>query len=322
MTTFPTSMKDLLEHPEMIAVLAITAAAIVLSSVYLVQLVSGGGSKPKKVFPLEDFQDFKLIRKEVLSHDTRAFTFALPADHVLGLPTGQHVSLKYTDAATGKAVQRSYTPVTDDRTVGSFQLVIKVYKPSLPRFPEGGKMSQHLDSLAIGDTILAKGPKGHLHYHSPGKFSVKPLGKPKQERSVEQIGMMAGGTGITPMLQILQKILTNPRDSKTKVNLIYANNTVSDILVRQELEAWQRQFPDRFHIWYTVGEIQNAEEKDEWQYDTGFINPDMVQQHLLFDDMKSKATQFFMCGPPPMIKFACVPALEAAGFTEQEWVIL
>jgi cytochrome-b5 reductase len=312
-------MKDLLEHPEMIAVLAITAAAIVLSSVYVMKLVSGG-SKHKKVFPLEDFQAFKLLQKDVLSHDTRAFTFALPADHVLGLPTGQHVSLKYTDSETGKAVQRSYTPVTDDRTVGSFKLVIKVYKPLLPRFPEGGKMSQHLDDLQIGDTILAKGPKGHLHYHSPGKFSVKPLGKPMQQRTATQIGMMAGGTGVTPMLQILQAILTNPSDTKTKVKLIYANNTVSDILVRAELEALQRDFPDRLSIWYTVGEIQNAEEKDDWEYDTGFINPDMVKEHLLFDD-KKKPTQFFMCGPPPMIKFACVPALEAAGFTDQEWVI-
>jgi hypothetical protein len=194
MTTFPTSVKDLLEHPEMIVILTITVAAIVLSSVCLMKLLSGG-SKHKKVMPIADFQDFTLIKKDILSHDTRAFHFALPPDHVLGLPTGQHVSLKFTDPVSGKAVMRSYTPVTDDRTVGSFGLVIKVYRPLEPRFPEGGKMSQHLDTLAIGDTILAKGPKGHLHYHAPGKFSVKPLGKPMEERKVQQIGMMAGGTG-------------------------------------------------------------------------------------------------------------------------------
>jgi cytochrome-b5 reductase len=33
-------------------------------------------------------------------------------------------------------------------------LVIKVYFANVhPRYPEGGKMSQHLESLNIGDTI-------------------------------------------------------------------------------------------------------------------------------------------------------------------------
>jgi cytochrome-b5 reductase len=317
MTTFPTSVKELMEHPEMIAVLAITVTAIVLSSIYLTKLLSGGGSKHKKVLPIADFQDFTLIKKDILSHDTVAFHFALPPDHVLGLPTGQHVSLKYTDSATGKAVMRSYTPVTDDRTVGSFALVIKVYRPMEPRFPEGGKMSQHLDTLAIGDTILAKGPKGHLHYHTPGKFSVKPLGKPMEERTATQIGMMAGGTGITPMLQVLNAIFTNPADKHVQVKLIYANNTVSDILVREELELLQKENSDRLQIWYTVAD---ASKEKGWKYDTGFINPDMVAKHLLFEN-KKKDTQFFMCGPPPMLKFACVPALEAAGYSEKDWVM-
>lgn len=38
-----------------------------------------------------------------------------------------------------------------------------------PKFPEGGKMSCHLDSLAIGDTIEAKGPMGHVTYLGRGK---------------------------------------------------------------------------------------------------------------------------------------------------------
>lgn len=33
-------------------------------------------------------------------------------------------------------------------------------------------MSQHLDSLAIGDTIDVKGPVGHFVYEGRGKFSL------------------------------------------------------------------------------------------------------------------------------------------------------
>jgi ferredoxin-NADP reductase len=48
--------------------------------------------------------------------------------------------------------------------------VPQVYRPGVdPKFPDGGKMSCHLDSLAIGDTIEAKGPMGHVTYQSCGK---------------------------------------------------------------------------------------------------------------------------------------------------------
>ena len=181
--------------------------------------------KPPTVLPKKDFEKFPLIRKEEISHDVRRFTFGLPEGHVLGLPTGQHVSLRFKDA-DGKTHQRSYTPVTDNSSIGEVSLVIKVYKANVhPKFPEGGKMSQHLDSLKIGDTIDMKGPKGHMEYKKRGNFSVKPLGKPKEERQTKQIIMMAGGTGITPMLQILHFIFKNPGDASVKVKLLYANQS-------------------------------------------------------------------------------------------------
>jgi cytochrome-b5 reductase len=181
--------------------------------------------KPPTVLPQAEFKDFPLIRKEILSHDTRKFSFGLPKGHVLGLPTGQHISLRFK-GADGKMVQRSYTPVTDNSSIGEVSLVVKVYKANVhPKFPEGGKMSQHLDSLKIGDAIEMKGPKGHMEYSKGGKFFVKPLGKPKENRQASQIIMIAGGTGITPMLQILHFIFLNPGDPNVKVNLLYANQS-------------------------------------------------------------------------------------------------
>jgi cytochrome-b5 reductase len=293
-------------------VILLSAVSGMLSVLYLYKLLL----TPAKTLPLDDFVPMPLKKKEELSHDTVRFTFALPSpNHVLGLTVGQHVSLKFTDE-DGNAVQRSYTPVTDDSTKGEFSLVIKVYKPNPPKFPEGGKMSQHLDSLKIGDTILVKGPKGHLQWKERGAFKVKPLGKPVEQRYSRQIGMMAGGTGITPMLQILHAIFRNPMNNHIECKLIYANQTEDDILVRQELEALARDFGGRFSLWYTVDRSDNNK---DWKYDTGFINKDMIEKHLMFEN--NKDTQFFMCGPPPMIKFACVPALKELGFSEKDWVV-
>lgn len=277
-------------EPPVLGVLLFTLLAGILSLSYLYQLIAA----PKKTLPTDDFKPFPLIRKDVLSHDTRRFTFALPSkNHILGLPIGQHVSLKFTNKE-GKDVTRSYTPV--ESNLGEVSLVIKVYRPAPPRFPNGGAMSQHLDDLNIGDTILLKGPKGHMEFFQtgkPGSFKVKPLGKPLEQRYCEQIGMMAGGTGITPMLQILHQIFRNPtRYPHMMVSLIYANQTEQDILVREELEELQKLFPGRFRLWYTIDRIENKDKK-KWKYSTGFISADMVQEHLLFTD-KSKPTQFFM----------------------------
>ena len=132
--------------------------------VLLTLLFFGGQSKPA-LDPVE-FTPLPLIKKESLSHDTRRFTFALPngPDGKLGLPVGQHITLKFTESlpdGTKKNHQRSYTPTTGDDTPGTVTFVIKVYKAGVhPKFPDGGKMSQHLDSLKLGDTVDMRGPKG------------------------------------------------------------------------------------------------------------------------------------------------------------------
>ena len=46
--------------------------------------------------------------------------------------------------------------------------------------------------------------------------------------------MIAGGTGIAPCYQIIKAALSSKND-KTKINLIYSNTTVDDILLKDEL---------------------------------------------------------------------------------------
>jgi cytochrome-b5 reductase len=95
--------------------------------------------KKKKVsLSSEKWQSFPLIAIEKISHDVKKFTFGLPSEsHVLGLPIGQHISLKYTDS-DGKEVQRSYTPTSSDDDLGRVDFVIKVYYKNVhPKFPDG-----------------------------------------------------------------------------------------------------------------------------------------------------------------------------------------
>lgn len=47
------------------------------------------------------------------------------------------------------------------------------YKNVHPKFPEGGKMSQYLDSMTVGDTIDFRGPNGLLVYKGTGTVMLK-----------------------------------------------------------------------------------------------------------------------------------------------------
>ena len=86
--------------------------------------------------------------------------------------------------AEQKEIVRSYTPISSDENRGYFDLLIKSY-------PQGN-ISRHMATLKIGDVMKVKGPKGAMVY-TPGL--------------VKRFGMIAGGTGITPMLQIIRAIV-------------------------------------------------------------------------------------------------------------------
>jgi cytochrome-b5 reductase len=133
--------------------------------------------------------------------------------------------------------------------------------------------------MKIGDTIDVKGPKGKFVY------------RPNMKRA---LGMLAGGTGITPMLQVKKKkkprksfsfapffpssSLPTPRtcasfvdtkkllsrqvinailknpEDKTEVRLIFANVNENDILLRDELNQLAKKHP-RFHIYYVLNNV-------------------------------------------------------------------
>ncbi|XP_055385834.1 NADH-cytochrome b5 reductase 3 isoform X2 [Condylostylus longicornis] len=259
-------------------------------------------NKLKQWKTLQDPNDkyiLPLIESETLSHDTRRFRFGLPSpNHILGLPVGQHVHLIAT--INNEIIIRPYTPISSDDDLGYVDLVIKVYFKNVhPKFPDGGKMSQYLESLKIGDTVAFRGPSG--------KFSIKKLRKdPAKIVTTNKVNMIAGGTGITPMLQLIREILKKCKKDKTELALLFANQTERDILLRKELDQLAEDHPTQFKVWYTVDRAAEG-----WEFSTGFINEEMVLKHLF---PASDDPLVLMCGPPPMINFACTPALDKLGF--------
>lgn len=229
----------------------------------------------------DNWQHFSLIEKTPVSSNTAIYRFELPTqEHILGLPIGQHISVQAE--INGKNIMRSYTPVSSDDDKGYFDLMIKSY-------PQGN-ISKYIGEMNVGDTLEVKGPKGQMIY-TPGLC--------------KSIGMIAGGTGITPMLQIIRAIVKNKSD-QTKVSLLFANVNECDILLKDELDDLAAQYPEQFHIYYV---LNNA--PANWKGGEGFVTKDMMSEHL--PSANEEKSKLLMCGPPPMIS-AMKKQAEELGF--------
>lgn len=285
----------------------VAVATVAIAAVIALVLSKGSGSKPQIALDGTKFQPFKLIKKTNVSPDTRILRFALQTpETTLGLPIGQHMYLRAV--IDGAEVQRAYTPISSDDDKGFFELLIKVYFKNVhPKFPEGGKMTQYLENMKIGEEIMVKGPSGRFEYVGHSKFTITKLRQAPVGRKVKAFGLIAGGSGITPMYQIMKAVLKNPADP-TLLYLLFANQTEADILLRDELEAMAKD--PRVKIHYTLDRPEAG-----WKYSSGFINEEMLKANMPPADGESV---ILMCGPPPMINFACKPNLEKLGFTADD----
>lgn len=216
-----------------------------------------------------------LVLKEVqmLSHNTKKFIFSLPSDeHVSGLPITSAILTKYKGSQMEKPVIRPYTPVNDEDDRGHIDFVIKKY--------ENGPMSEHMHNMEPGQRLDIKGP-----------IPKYPWSANKHDHVV----FIAGGTGITPMYQMMRKIFQDPEKDKTKVTLIYGNVTEDDMLLKRELEDLENTYPQRFRAFYLLDKPS-----PKWAQGTGYVTKELIK--TVAPEPKEENIKIFVCGPPPMYK--------------------
>lgn len=229
----------------------------------------------------KEYQSLPLVKKEQLSPSVFRFVYQLPNEgDVIGIPIGQHCAIKAS--IDGKDVARSYTPISNNTDLGRLELVIKCY-------PDGALTGKYLANLKVGDKTLFRGPKGAMKY---------------KRGLCKNIGMVAGGTGITPMYQLIRAICEDENDT-TEVSLILANRTEEDILLRKELETFARKYPRNFKLWYMLDQPPQ-----KWAYGKGFVTQAVMTAKL---PAPSPDTKIMLCGPPGMVK-AAQTALVSMGF--------
>jgi len=245
-------------------------------------------------------EKFTITEHQELHDGVLLITFATHrAGRAINLPCGKHIRLHYNEVDGGQ-VKRPYTPIRY-RDPGSFQILMKCY-------PDG-KMGSYLKKKKAGDQVLISGPVGGMSYLGAGVFK-----SPKVEIKVSCLCLVAGGTGLTPMFQIVDEVFHNKSD-KLKVYLLYAASTEDDIYLQKELSFYNRD--DRIHIAYCVS---NPEEDFEDRVPNGYtgriskeVFDDFFWQQLFAEKVEINTVASGYCGPPGFER-ACKELFVGQGF--------
>lgn len=223
----------------------------------------------RPVLSKDKFQEYELIDKTIISKNSAIYRFKLDHDYdKLNIPIGHHLVCKVNINDNDEI--RYYTPISNKFDEGFFDIIVKSYKD--------GKVSKYFASLTPGKKVLFKGPVGRMSY------------KPNMAKNII---MIAGGSGITPMLSVLGNIITTPEDT-TNVKLLFANETENDILLKDELDEYVKSYPN-FDIKYAL----TYPPKDWEDGYTGYITKDILEKEL---PTVNNDTKIFICGPLDMKK--------------------
>lgn len=275
--------------------LTAATSAAVLTSVYYIsgpriqKLDSSANAKTATLSLPKNMlfsKQLRVVSTEQVNHDTKRIIFALPGGNseVSGVTPGAAILTQHTPAGGWFPVFRPYTPIHDLDKPGVLELLVKKY-------PDG-KASSHLHSLEAGQELTVRGPL-------PGHWTV-----PKDQRDIL---LVAGGAGITPIYSLTKGILANPTD-KTRIRLLWGVNGTRDIVLKDELEALEKQYPDRLHVIYAVSGPEAAQDApslgDESKYRKGYVDKILLQEAIEqcrkgnWGDEKGQ--KVFLCGPPKM----------------------
>jgi nitrate reductase (NAD(P)H) len=273
------------------------------------KILADGEPQTEAVGPRDIFLEPRIWHKAILqskvavSWDTRIFKFKLDHDEqTLGLPTGQHLMIRLRDPVTREAIIRSYTPISPTTQKGYCDVLVKVYFDSKER--AGGKMTKALDAIPIGHFVEFKGPIGKFEYLGRGECTVNNV-----KRHVKRFFMICGGSGITPIYQVLRAVMQDKDDPTTCV-ILDGNRLIEDILCKEDLDVFARDNVDRCKLLYTL-----TQGPEDWQGLKGRINAAMLKEHCVRSDADDSLV--LICGPEALEK-SVHKALNEHGWPDED----
>ncbi|GAB2511993.1 Benzoate 1,2-dioxygenase electron transfer component [Corynebacterium atrinae] len=199
---------------------------------------------------------------ERLSESTVKFAVQIEDRESLQYLPGQYMNIAPPNADWHRSYSFSSGPSEDIVTF-------------LVKLTRGGMMSEYLtDTSRVGDTLNLTGPMGSFFLREP----------------VNPILLLAGGTGLAPVMSILEK-LTEDELLDVPVRLIYGATFDHDLVELDKLDAFRDRLPD-FDYFTVVSDPESNNERK------GYVTQHMTDEEHLHDG----EADVYLCGPPPMVE--------------------
>jgi cytochrome-b5 reductase len=234
-------------------------------------------------------QSYKLLVKTKLSHDSFLLRYGLPTTETTDTEGGRRkflgidpllptcIKIDYNnpeneieETGTNKKsttfLSKSYSPISHPSQQDYFDLIVKSYDTT---YDNGGGVGNYLCEMTVGESITAELKKERIVHTSSNILN----------RGWKNIGLIAGGTGIAPLLQLARLLLFDHPDQNQnqdnqdenhnqelllplpKIYLLFINCTKRDILGKNEIELLQQKYPNNFFVTYSF--TQEGQEDDE-----------------------------------------------------------
>jgi len=198
----------------------------------------------------------------------KIFTIQLPEGMSLNHRPGQFVEVSIL--GTGEApISISSSP---SRSNGTFELCIR----------KVGDVTQAIHQLQPGDVLGVRGPFGH--------------GFPYEKFRGKDILFAPGGLGLAPLRSLIHQVL-DERALYGRVLILYGARNPSELLFKDELEAWSKRKDVELMVTVDRGD-------ETWKGHTGVIT-------TLFQDVSvnPRNTIAITCGPPIMYRYVLMELL-------------
>lgn len=223
-------------------------------------------------FPSNNFLQVPVLAIHQETHNSKLITFGLPPSRSLDHKVSSAILMSVPKDE--KPAMRPYNPINAKE--GSFDLLIKVY-------PDG-VAGKYVSGLKVGDKVGFKQTKGNIK-----KFQFPFDG-------FDKITMIAGGTGVAPMMQALAPILEG---TKKQVRLLYGNKTPDDIMLKKQIDELAEKHKDRFKVHYVIGDEEFDSRHEGTFAETGWIDEAKIKR-LGFSAASDSVV--WVCGVDEMYK--------------------
>ena len=212
----------------------------------------------------------KEVRRETPNAVSVEFNVPLEFRDYYKFIAGQYVTLKLT--LDGEEIRRAYSICSSPKS-GELRIAIK-------SVGQGAFSTFANTTLKAGDVVEVGTPEG--------KFTFDP--SPEKMRNY---AAFAAGSGITPVMSILQSVLESEPES-TFV-LVYGNKSPEETIFHDKLHDLQQQYTGRFFVHYVFSQARVGQEM------FGRIEKSTVNFILNNRHKEKEFAKFYLCGPEEMI---------------------